>query len=49
LQREFLKRMGEVTPEAFALLLVEWAHLPYETTLVLSRILRRAFEQLDIS
>jgi hypothetical protein len=49
LEREFLKVMGEVTPEAFALLLVEWSHLPHETTLILTRILRRAFQQLDIS
>jgi len=49
LEREFLKGMGEVTPEAFALLLVEWSHLPHDATLILSRILRRAFEQLDIS
>jgi hypothetical protein len=49
LEREFLKVMGEVTPEAFALLLLEWSHLPHETTLILSVILRRAFEQLDIT
>jgi hypothetical protein len=49
LEREFLKVMGEVTPEAFALLLLEWSHLPHETTLILSLLLRRAFEQLDIT
>jgi hypothetical protein len=49
LEREFLKVMGELTPEAFALLLLEWSHLPHETTLILTRILRRAFQQLDIS
>lgn len=49
LEREFLKVIGEITPEAFALLLVEWSHLPHDTTLILSRILRRTFELLDIS